>query len=244
MSSDANSKPSAYGGWPSKTEFVIDYIMHIISERNLKPGDPLPSESKIASEVGISRSTVREAVRSMRALGIIEAKQGAGLFVGDLSLAALRRILVFGARHDLKLLLDLYQIRTWLEATAIELATNQLRDEELSEVELCLYRWRLALERNESLSSHDRRFHRLLYECLGNQLLMRLLEAFWDVFEEFAIEDVRRDPAPEVSYHDHVRLFEAVRQRDASRAKDILLETHAGLRRRLSQMVENKKGGV
>jgi len=244
MPCDVNSRPPAYRKWPSKMEFVVDYIMHIISERNLKPGDPLPPESKIASEIGISRGTVREAVRSMRALGIIQAKQGAGLFVGDISLTALRQILVFGAKHNLKLLLDLFQIRTWLEVAAIELATNQLRDEELSELERCLYTWKLALEKNRSVTSHDRQFHRLLYGCLGNQLLMRLLETFWDVFEEFAIEDVRQDPAPEVSYHDHVRLFEAVRQRDATRAKNILLEDHARLRGRLIQIMENKKGGV
>ncbi len=82
---------------PALHEAVRDYIKQYILDRKLKPGDPLPPEGQLAQELGVGRSSVREAVKALQSLGIIEARQGNGLqFKGDAQVLAGRVIGAYG----------------------------------------------------------------------------------------------------------------------------------------------------
>ena len=74
---------------PSRTETTMDAIEQYILKNHLQPGDPLPTESALCESLGVSRSSVREALRQLKALEIVTVQQGRGAFVGDMTLRPL-----------------------------------------------------------------------------------------------------------------------------------------------------------
>src|SRR5688572_817043 len=94
---------------------VQQEIKSYIAEHSLKAGDSLPPETELAQQLGISRTSVREAVKSMETLGILEARPGAGLFVRKFSFDPLLDNLPYGLMTGLKDLQDILEIRFHIE---------------------------------------------------------------------------------------------------------------------------------
>src|SRR5262245_44382404 len=94
---------------------VQEEIKAYILEHGLKAGDPLPPETELSQQLYVSRNSVREAVKSLEALGILEARPGAGLFVRAFSFDPLLENLGYGLLFDLKQLSDLLEVRALLE---------------------------------------------------------------------------------------------------------------------------------
>src|SRR2546422_28586 len=96
-------------------EAVQEELKRYIAENSLRPGDPLPSESELARQLGVGRNSVREAVKSLEAVGILEVRVGSGLFVAELTLDPVLDYLAYVTLMDLKRLADVRDIRMYLE---------------------------------------------------------------------------------------------------------------------------------
>ncbi|MFC4059605.1 FadR/GntR family transcriptional regulator [Planomonospora corallina] len=164
---------------------VAERIKQYILQNRLGPGDPLPTEAELCDAVGASRSSVREAIKTLTALDIVEVRHGHGTYVGRLSLAALVESLTFrgllSRADDLRVLSELVEVRQTIEqglAGPIVAAFDEsLRRELLDLADQMAER----AARGESFVEQDREFHLLLMEPLGNELITQLTAAFWDV---------------------------------------------------------------
>src|SRR5687768_10636000 len=162
---------------------VQEAVKNIILQRGLASGDPLPTETELMDTLGIGRNSVREALKSLQAVGIVDIRHGFGMFVGRMSFNGLVDELAFHGRMDLRSHLgDLIEIREVLECGLVErLIEGGCRDDGAREV----------IERMEAESrvgpvspETDKLFHDVLYRPLGNPLVGRLLGAFWDVYHQ------------------------------------------------------------
>ena len=162
----------------SAVEGIEDYIRR----HNLHVGDLLPSEMELCDELGCSRSSLREAMRTLVSLDIVEVRQGQGTFVSKMSLAPLIRGMVLRVTLDVdqsfEHLLQVVDTRQALEVSlADELA--QVHDEdsihELHELVNAMYR---RVEQGESFAEEDRRFHATLLRQTRNQLIESCLMPF------------------------------------------------------------------
>ena len=87
---------------PSLPETVQTAIRNFIADNNLRTGDALPPETQLTKQLGVSRNAIREAVKSLEMVGIVEVRRGSGLFVGDFSLDPLLDNLPYGLMSDLQ----------------------------------------------------------------------------------------------------------------------------------------------
>lgn len=197
---------------------------YVVRER-LKPGDPLPSERQIQQQLGISRGPVREALRVLQSIGMIEARQGKGLFVKEMD----PRPMVDAFVSHLSLLdapsFDhLLGMREVLELGAAELAAKQRTDDDLVAMKTMLDAMRGRIERQELVLEEDMGFHALLVRATHNPLLDYLYGCLTPFLVAVRERGVLSEAAIAGCLTDHTAIFEAVRDRDPGLAIRLMQE--------------------
>lgn len=169
----------------SRNHDVVARIKQFILDERLRPGDLLPTETELIAAIGASRTSVREAIKSLSALDIVEVRHGHGSYVGNLSMNALVESLAFrgllSTGTDGKVMADVVDIRQMLEQGLAPLMIETLDEVELAHLrELAVRMRRLAIE-GAPYVEEDRAFHIRLMRAIGNDLVVQLTEAFWEV---------------------------------------------------------------
>src|SRR5207248_999777 len=160
---------------PSVTEDAIDKIRERIVSGAWGPGDRLPKESELAAELGLSRNSLREAVRALSQLRVLEVRQGDGTYVSSLEPDLLLESTGFISHLLLgETELELYEVRRILEAAAAALAAGRIDAKEKLDLGQILDRMRAA-QTVEELVEADVAFHALVAKAAGNAVLTSLL---------------------------------------------------------------------
>jgi DNA-binding FadR family transcriptional regulator len=164
---------------------AADQIKDYILTEGLQPGDPLPTESELCDLLDVSRSSVREAVRTLSTLGIVEVRHGWGTFVGRMSLDALVETLVFrgvlSPGDELRALREVLEVRQALDLAMAEKVTASLAGERHEVLHGLVDEMSALAARGETFAEQDRQFHTELLEGIDNSLVGQLVAAFWDV---------------------------------------------------------------
>lgn len=220
---------------PVLTEAVRDHVKQYILDHNLKEGDPLPTESQLAQELGVGRSSVREAVKALQSLGIVEVRHGQGLYVRAYNMDSIFENFSFGMRFDPITLKEWLQIRTWLESAVIEESIQSLSPEALDEMEQILKEWERRLEANQPHVDLDERFHKLLYSGLKNETLEKFLSVFWIVYKNLEIVTHLAPSYDEKlnTLEEHRQMLEGIKQGDTLRVVDYLKRGFTTFKNRL-----------
>ncbi|WP_167132631.1 FadR/GntR family transcriptional regulator [Paramicrobacterium chengjingii] len=180
-------------GYGGHADSLRDDVKQLILDLGLRPGDPIPPESSLIETLGVSRGSLREALKSMQALGIIETRHGSGTFVSHLSFEALADGLVFHTRLNgqdkLETIAELADIREILETQLIQRVAGTLQPVQAKKLEVILNEMDACVQEhvelkaghgsNGELDELDRQFHAELYSGLDRRLVIELLEAFW-----------------------------------------------------------------
>src|SRR5699024_11203108 len=148
----------------------------------------MPTEAVLCERLGISRSSVREAIRTLSSLDIVEVRHGHGTFVGGLSLAPLINGLNFRARsdahEDLRTLREVLDVRIALDLSVAEkLATEYQGTEEPTLTQLGKTMTEKA-DAGQLFTDEDRMFHHRLLQKVDNTLISELVEAFWTIYTD------------------------------------------------------------
>ncbi|MFN8444853.1 MAG: FadR/GntR family transcriptional regulator [Caldilineaceae bacterium] len=220
---------------PALNDSVRDYVKHYIVEHGLTAGDPLPPETQLAQELGVGRSSVREAVKGLQSMGIIEVQHGNGLFVREYNFDPILETLGYGLRLDETMLAQLAQVRFLLERAAIEDAVKCIQDEDLAKLDEIIATWQVRVQENQPYVELDKAFHRILYGTLNNPLLIKLIEVFWVVFESVNNPIIQEEKPLQQEIDDHQAILQAVRARDANLAKERLMAHFAHLQERIQR---------
>jgi DNA-binding FadR family transcriptional regulator len=214
-------------------------IKELIVERGLGPGDPLPAEPELMARFGVSRNSLREALKSLQAMRIVEIRRGFGTYVGSMSLEPLTEALAFrtvaGHRRGRGSLLELLQLREALEAGLMYRLAGRLPEEDLAELDALVARMRSEVREGGGIAARtDRAFHRVLHRSLGNELLSELLDAFWSAFHQARARGLGTAADGEELTRMHARIVDAVRAGDAEAAERAVHRHFDDIRGRLS----------
>lgn len=212
-------------------------VVQLILDRRLLPGAPLPTEAELMEDLGVSRNSVREALKALQALDIVEIRHGYGTYVGEASLTPLVDGLTFRtlARHDddTGALAEILQVREVLEEGLIRRIAGSVDEAGLDALEAVVARMEKAVRAGRPFPELDRQFHELLYAPLGNPLVPQLLGAFWTVFRRVAAaRGWTDDPRPEVTVRRHRDIVTALRARDAAGAQRAMEHHFRGIEAR------------
>lgn len=160
-------------------------LKNLIVERSLMPGDPLPPETELADLLGFSRPSLREAIRSLVALDILQVRHGRGTYVGAMSLQPMVDTMVFRgvltADDGYTTLREVVQLRTTLDLAMAEEVVAHLggtQDDRLLDLTAQM---KESATRGETFEVADRAFHLALTECQSNALFKGMVGALWDI---------------------------------------------------------------
>lgn len=192
---------------------IIRYIQNYIQENNLKPGDRLPSQEKLIEMMGVSRTSLREAMKTL------EAKNGKGIYVGSQEINDLLRLIDFAKEKEL--LLDTLEVRKILEREILRMVIHSATQEDLEELGAITKVLMAKFRRGEQQTAEDKKFHYTIYRLSHNQVMYQLIlsiSGVMDKFWEFPLN--MEDPFLE-SLPLHEELYNAICEKNVKKAQTI-----------------------
>jgi GntR family transcriptional regulator, transcriptional repressor for pyruvate dehydrogenase complex len=210
----------------SLSDAVTDRIISQIQEGRYRAGDRLPTERELAEQLGVGRTSVREGLRFLEKLGVLEIRQGMGTVVRSLSLGEVFEHLV-PVQTIIELpdrdVRDIMHVRRVLEAESAQLAAQHATDRQLGRLEELLHGMAASLEKPRDYLEMDLEFHVVVAEAASNPVLAQLVNLIRDIYTRY-FEIVLRDPEMnKTSLGFHRRLYAALRDHDADAARQHIL---------------------
>jgi DNA-binding FadR family transcriptional regulator len=213
---------------------IQDIVKRYIIDHRFKPGDALPGEGELAKQMGISRPSLREAMKVLQTIGVVETRHGSGTYVGSLSLNPLADGMAFqiliaaqhsdGAPQDL---LDLVDLRGALETSQIRKVTGQHSPEQIAKLRsLCD---EMANLDNESpgFNERDLALHQLFYQPLESRVYSEFIRMFWRI-SNLAIWPYAKN-SRETILQEHQAIVDALANHDADSAAEAVRAHIEGL---------------
>jgi DNA-binding FadR family transcriptional regulator len=218
-------------------EVVQEEIKNHIIQNELKPGDKLPPETELAQQLGVSRNSVREAVKALEMLDIVETRSGAGLFVGNFSFDALLENVGYGIMFNLTELADILEVRFYVEYGMIPRAAAAVTSDQLAELRHIVDEMRSAAQEGEYIAENDRLFHQTLWMHVENSVAAKILDVFWHIFYLARRQSAIPEPADLMrTVERHVRILEALEKRDVIALQESMVEHYDGIKSRLQHI--------
>lgn len=204
-------------------EEITDHIINRVKQGELVSGDRLESVEKLAEAFDVSRSAVREALSGLRAMGLVEMRQGEGTFItsfdaSSFSLPAVTALIM--KRNDLK---ELAQVRRMLEIGTVGLAAENRTESDLNSLYEALKLMPSAKGERELGEQADLAFHLAIAEATQNKMLMNLQKSVADITLE-SMRETRRvvlytEDGVDRLYREHEQIYDAIKNQDADKAQ-------------------------
>jgi GntR family transcriptional regulator, transcriptional repressor for pyruvate dehydrogenase complex len=209
---------------------ITDRVLSLIRERQLSPGDKLPPERELASLLGVSRATLRESLRSLAMMNVLELRHGSGTYITSLEpqLLVENFDLVFSLNDSS--FLELIEARQVIEPGATALAAQRINNEQIAILDQIITRsWECLKTTPEDFPRLDIEFHARTAEFSGNALLMRIMQAITKMSiassQRTAVDSGMVSPERvERAIKNHVSILEALRLHAPELARERMME--------------------
>ncbi len=203
---------------------IIRQVKVMIAEGRLKSGDQLPPERELAEKFLVSRTSVREALRALESLGLVEIRPGEGTFVREISLDALVEPLALVMLSQREALGELFEARRLLEPTLAALAATRATPEEIHEMERILEEQAKEVASGKTGLAQDAQFHAAIGAAAHNRAITRIAHAIMDLLTQSREESLNTPGRPERSHQNHRQILKAIAERDAKAAQEAMLD--------------------
>lgn len=206
----------------NRSQRIVVQIRELISSGKLKPGDKLPSERELAAKLNVSRVSLREAIKTLAAMGMVEVKRGQGIFVLETNLETVLSqfagMLVFKKDE----ILQLFEVRKTLEVQAVRWASERAGHEEIETLLHLVNEAKRHIKDShveyEIARRHDLLFHQTIFKSTKNVVLQRIIDSLMDIFEESRTKTLSIPGRAARSIYGHERIAVAIALRDADKA--------------------------
>jgi GntR family transcriptional repressor for pyruvate dehydrogenase complex len=185
----------------------------------LKPGDKLPPERQLTAMFGVSRSSVRDAIRALELIGLVEPRQGAGTVVRDLATHPPASPLTDALLTKRKQIDELLDVRLMLEPLLAARTAKHASAEELAEMEDILRRQKEKVSRSESTIEEDSEFHYNIALATGNSVILKIVDTLMDLLRDTRERSLQVEGRMQKSLAGHRRVLAALQRRDAAAAE-------------------------
>lgn len=201
------------------TDQAIVKIKDLILTGEFQAGSKLPREQDLAQKLGLSRNSLREAVRALALIGVLDSRVGDGTYVTSLDPELLMAGMGFiGELLDGNALLEAHQVRRVLEPAATDLAASRLTEADFAELESILERMEHS-DKTQAIIDADNDFHRVINRATGNAMLASLIENLSRGMTRARLwRTVTEQGAVDVTKQRHRDIYLALRDGDAKRA--------------------------
>lgn len=200
-------------------EFALRQLKSLIMSGKNMPGDKLPTERELAKMVGVSRPALREALKTLEALAIIEIVHGSGIYVREPDLDFATFPLTVMLNKNENIINELIEAREIVEVQIAVLAVQKIQDKDLQLIRDFLYKMN-SEEYIASLTGvFDFQFEQLLSKLVGNRILASIQKATHEIWQ-IGLQAIDFDPLPvDIINEEHRMIFKAIKSRDEDAAK-------------------------
>ncbi len=229
----------------SLSDEIVEQIIDLISRDVLKPGERLPAERELCKTFGVGRTSLREALRSLAVMGILDGRVGEGTFVCNNNRKHLEKVLQWGFLLDRKKVQDLVETRLTLESQTAFLAAQRATADDLAEIERALAGMEGAVGEPDRFLEFDLHFHLLIAQATQNSILASLLGTTRAYLQEWIKGSLAQPTAPgkgeraRLSLNQHGRILSALEERRPEEAREEMsahiLSSSVDLQRHIKQ---------
>lgn len=215
---------------PVETETIVQRIIGQFTQSlirgDLKPGDRLPPEPELAEELGVSRTALREALKTLSGLGVIQSKRRGGTFIATAISEAMFNPLIFSLIIEKGSKEEILELRILLEVDALELAMEKAVEEDYQRLEQELAEFERLVDKGQfdRLGEFDVRFHLGILEMSRNPAFIRIGRTVMQLFA-FPIGKALRVLGPAKVLESHRELLEIMRRKDLAAAREHVRES-------------------
>lgn len=213
-------------GKDSVVSLAIARIKDALLRKRLKPGDYLPSESELTKTLGIGKSSVREAVKMLQAMGVVEVRRGQGTVVrrhpGPDAISPLVFQLIMEAGYPD----DLIELRLMFEPAFSVMAMERATAEDHERIRSAMDRLERSAEAGTPRAEEDIAFHLAILRATKNPLVIRIGETIFQLFQPSISVSMQHIASRAVA--DHRRIFAAFRSGDAERLRAAVVKSYGG----------------
>jgi DNA-binding FadR family transcriptional regulator len=172
---------------------VFREIRAYIIQKNLQPGDLLPTEQSLCEMLGVSRNVLREAIKSMELMGLVSAQRGKGTVLQKFNLDFIFQNVIFTNLND-----EVHTITDMLDAFL------SLKEEDVRNVRRILEHIKERWRKHEFFHADDREFHMAIFANVGNPTLLSLMDAIWSVDENFKPDEKAKHLDDSITKHENI----------------------------------------
>jgi GntR family transcriptional repressor for pyruvate dehydrogenase complex len=223
---------------------IAEQLMIMLQTGQLQPGDRLPPERELAAKMQVSRPSLREALRALTMMNILEVRQGAGTYVTSLEPELLVEHLDFVLSLEDTSLTSLFEARRIVEAGITALAAERITDEELAELEEVLHRSEEALGDPEAFLQADHAMHRAVTRAARNAILSRVVDS---ISRLLLVSRSRTIEIPGIrvqTLEHHRAIISALKARDPEAAQQAMVEHLENVEQRLLESERQMQDGM
>lgn len=197
----------------------------------LKPGDMLPPERELVRRFGVSRSSIRDAIRSLEAVGLLEPHQGVGTVVRELSADSVVNPVASVLLQKRKAIDDLLDVRNIIEPALARRAALHASREQIAELQAILKQQEEKVRCGELTTEEDSSFHYTIAVAADNTVMLKLVHVLMDLLHETRERSLQVGGRQQKSLAGHRRILAALKQGNAD-------EAEAAMRRHLSEITK------
>lgn len=214
---------------------IQEIVKRYIIDHQFKPGDALPGEGELAKQMGISRPSLREAMKVLQTIGVIETRHGSGTYVGSFSLNPFAEGMAFqiliAAQHSETAppeLLDLVDLREAMETSQMRKVVGQHTDEQIASMRTMAREMAMGKHRSAAFNQRDLALHQLFYQPLQSRVFNEFIRMFWRISNLTlqAYAESSRDSVLE----EHDRIIDAIAAKDTEAAVEAVRDHIDSLR--------------
>jgi len=198
---------------------IIEYIKEYIEENNLKTGDKFPSQMKLIEILGVSRASIREAFKTLEAHNILKVVNGKGVFVENGSPNTISAQIEIGKEKES--LLELLEVRKVMEKGIIHLVCENATEEEIDDIYKELIKLETKFLANEKQDYEDKSFHRSIYKCCHNTIMLQLIISLDSLFNKIWSYPLGMKKPFTETFPLHQELYYWIKNRNVKKAQSV-----------------------
>lgn len=221
-------------------EEVVGQIRNLMISKSLKPGDFLPPETEISKQLGVSRTTVREALRILEITGLVETKRGKGTVVTSFDVGSIKKkisdVLIQPGRE----FNDLMETRLLLEPEVARLAAIHTSEDSIEKLEDILGEIEKDIAAGGVGVEFSIQFHHQVIHSIDNEILSSLTSLVMELVENTTHMNLHIPGRANVSLSEHKKILEAIKKGDSKRAYEYMKEHLESVKHNLETMIGEK----
>ena len=203
---------------------IVNQVKNLISEGALKPGDRLPAERELIKQFGVSRPTLREALKSLIAMGFLEINQTKRTFVKSMISERMQDPLSLLIKTDTQKIFDLIEVRKALEAWSAFHAARRATQEDIEQLQTIVEEMRAAFEKGRSWEKEDADFHLAIAQATHNTVQTHIMSTIYDLLRESVARVFTERVKVKKLLNQHYRILTAIKNHSPEKARDRTLE--------------------